>query len=102
MVGWFEAVASKLMASMVMKTQHTSTHAHSSSQHLVQFGESTSRKKIKNTFVSVESSFHSKVCLLDLFQKLSANTPPKTNMEPKNDGVEDEFPFQRDDFQVPC
>ena len=28
--------------------------------------------------------------------------PPKTNMEPKNDGVEDEFPFQRDDFQVPC
>ena len=86
-----------------MKTQHPSTHVHSSSQHLVQFGESTSRKKIKkNTFVAVESSFHLKVCPLDLFQKLGANTPPKTNMEPKNDGLEDEFPFQRDDFQVPC
>ena len=29
-------------------------------------------------------------------------TPPKTNMEPKNVGVEDDFPFQRGDFQVPC
>ena len=29
-------------------------------------------------------------------------TPPKTNMEPKNVGFEDDFPFQRGDFQVPC
>ena len=29
-------------------------------------------------------------------------TLPKFNMEPKNDVVEDEFPFQKDDFQVPC
>ena len=29
-------------------------------------------------------------------------TPPKTNMEPKNEGLEDDFPFQRVDFQVPC
>ena len=28
-------------------------------------------------------------------------TPLKTDTEPKNDGVEDEFPFQRDDLQVP-
>ena len=25
-------------------------------------------------------------------------TPPKTNMEPKNGDLEDDFPFQRDDF----
>ena len=29
-------------------------------------------------------------------------TPPKTNMEPKKVGFEDDFPFQRGDFQVPC
>ena len=30
------------------------------------------------------------------------NAPPKTNMEPKNGGLEDDFPFQTGDFQVPC
>ena len=29
-------------------------------------------------------------------------TPPKTNMEPENEDLEDEFPFQTGDFQVPC
>ena len=29
-------------------------------------------------------------------------TPPKFNMEPKNEGLEDDFTFQRSDFQVPC
>ena len=29
-------------------------------------------------------------------------TPRKTNMEPKNGGLEDDFPFQTGDFQVPC
>ena len=29
-------------------------------------------------------------------------TPPKTNMEPKNGGLEDDLPFQTGDFQVPC
>ena len=29
-------------------------------------------------------------------------TPPKFNMEPKNQGLEDVFPFQMGDFQVPC
>jgi len=28
--------------------------------------------------------------------------PPKTNMEPKDGGLEDDFPFQTADFQVPC
>ena len=32
----------------------------------------------------------------------TASTPPKTNMEPENGGLEDEFPFQTGDFQVPC
>ena len=27
---------------------------------------------------------------------------PKTNMEPKNEGLEDDYPFQLGDFQVPC
>ena len=31
-----------------------------------------------------------------------AYTPPKTNMKPKNVGFEDDFPFQRGDFQIPC
>ena len=29
-------------------------------------------------------------------------TPLKINMEPKNEGLEDDFPFQTGDFQVPC
>ena len=28
-------------------------------------------------------------------------TPSRTNMEPKNGGLEDDFLFQRDDFHVP-
>ena len=27
-------------------------------------------------------------------------TPPKFNMEPENDGLEDDFPFQLGDFQI--
>ena len=30
------------------------------------------------------------------------NTPPKFNIEPQNEGLEDDVPFQRGDFQVPC
>ena len=29
-------------------------------------------------------------------------TPLKMNMEPKNEGLEDDFPFETGDFQVPC
>ena len=29
-------------------------------------------------------------------------TPPKFNMEPKNEGLEDVFPFHMSDPQVPC
>ena len=29
-------------------------------------------------------------------------TPPKFNMEPENDGFEQESPFPGSDFQVPC
>ena len=42
------------------------------------------------------------------FQKASRpieykiNTPPKTNMEPKNDGFEKEYPLLGVHFQVPC
>ena len=32
----------------------------------------------------------------------SGLSPPKTNMEPKNGGLQDDFPFQTGDFQVPC
>ena len=30
------------------------------------------------------------------------HTLPKTNMEPRNEGLEDDFPFQTGDIQVPC
>ena len=30
------------------------------------------------------------------------STPPKTDMEPKNEDLEDVFPFLMGDFQVPC
>jgi len=33
---------------------------------------------------------------------LGADTPLKINMEPENEGLEDEFRFQTGDFQVPC
>ena len=33
-------------------------------------------------------------------QKKKTFTLPKTNMEPKNGGLEDDFPFQMGDFQV--
>ena len=29
-------------------------------------------------------------------------TPLKINMEPQHEGLEDGFPFQMGDFQVPC
>ena len=29
-------------------------------------------------------------------------TPLKINMEPKSEGLEDDFPFQTGDFLVPC
>ena len=29
-------------------------------------------------------------------------TPPKINLEPENDGLEDVVPFQTGIFQVPC
>ena len=29
-------------------------------------------------------------------------TPSKINIEPENDGLEEYFPFQTGDFQVPC
>ena len=32
---------------------------------------------------------------------VSSFTSPKTDMAPKNKGLEDYFPFQRRDFQVP-
>ena len=34
-------------------------------------------------------------------QKIYVYTPLKINMEPKNGGLEDAFPFQTGDFQVP-
>ena len=33
---------------------------------------------------------------------LTRDTPPKTNMEPENDGFQKESPFPGVDFQVPC
>ena len=30
------------------------------------------------------------------------DTPAKINMEPKSEGLEDDFPFQMDDFQLPA
>ena len=38
---------------------------------------------------------------IDYFYCLET-TPLKTNMEPQNGGLEDDFPFQRGDFQVLC
>ena len=33
---------------------------------------------------------------------LLRNTPPKFNMEPENDGFQEELPFLGTSFQVPC
>ena len=38
----------------------------------------------------------------DTFQYRASCTPLKINMEPKSEGLEDDFPFQTGDFQVPC
>ena len=42
--------------------------------------------------------------MLDLYIHLNELmvTPLKINMEPKNEGLEDDFPFQTGDFQVEC
>ena len=41
-----------------------------------------------------------------IYQKKPPNagkyTPPKINIEPENDGLGDDFPFQLGEFQVPC
>ena len=34
--------------------------------------------------------------------KRPKKSPPKTNLEPQNGGLEDEFPLEKGDFQVPC
>ena len=34
--------------------------------------------------------------------KTNSDTPPKFNMEPENDGLEDEVPFPGVYSQVPC
>ena len=33
---------------------------------------------------------------------IQKRTPTKTNMEPKNEGLEDDVRFETGDFQVPC
>ena len=35
-------------------------------------------------------------------QNLNDTTPWKINVEHNNGGLEDDFPFQTGDFQVPC
>ena len=39
---------------------------------------------------------------LPTFKMTWDKTLPKTNMEPQNGDLEDEFLFQRDDFRAPC
>ena len=36
------------------------------------------------------------------YQQTLPITPWKINMEPENDGLEDDFPFQLGEFLVPC
>ena len=36
------------------------------------------------------------------FEVSMINTPLKINMEPKNEGLEDDFPFILGHVQVPC
>ena len=45
--------------------------------------------------------FHQPFFQREAFHK-SFSTPPKINMEPKNGGLEDVFPYPRRHFQVPC
>ena len=40
--------------------------------------------------------------LTPLLLEVLMDTPQKINMEPETDGLEDDFPFQTGDFQVPC
>ena len=35
-------------------------------------------------------------------EAIKRTTPSKSNMEAQNDGLEDDVPFQRGHFQVPC
>ena len=46
--------------------------------------------------------FNELVDLVLLFFSSFPFTPPKTNMARENGGLEDDFPFQTGDFQVPC
>ena len=48
-------------------------------------------------------SVDNRCCWYEKCSKIdSMVTPLKINMEPENAGLEDEFPFQTADFQVPC
>ena len=52
----------------------------------------------------VSSFFHHKFFTMfrnDAFQPLYI-TPPKTNMEPENEPLEEEIPIRNHHFQVPC
>ena len=37
-----------------------------------------------------------------MFHAFFGGTPPQINIEPENDGLEDDFPFLMGDFEVPC
>ena len=53
------------------------------------------------------SLYHPRCCITDFFTEqvctvIVSKATPKTNMECRNEGLEDDFPFQRSDFQIPC
>ena len=50
----------------------------------------------------ISTGDHSPDAKVEILSSLIDITPLKINMEPKNGGLEDDFPFQLGDFQVPC
>ena len=47
----------------------------------------------------MQDLFHQRLMLINSTEHA---TPPKFNMEPQNEGLDDVCPFQMGDFQVPC
>ena len=77
-------------------SKHKANPIQNPAHHLQYIFRNKIQSIVPNTFSNTES-----VAQLDSLHNQLKNFP-KTNMEPKNGGLEDDFPFQTGDFQVPA
>ena len=66
------------------------------------WGQIYSRDHSQAAFLSPQSVLENKLREFDEFRSAGKNLHPRKPHGTQNGGLEDDFPFQRDDFHVPC